>query len=272
MDWPSARRILLVAFLVTDLALLALRYGPGEALVPTLGGVQSLSAVLVAPGLDLGAEPFTSSLSLPVLRVATYDPTILVLDALGELPPGRSVRGGVLYRVGGRKVLVAPDGTVWVEAQPPDRLPGAGPLERAAARLVQGFGLGVPLGAPSVVPTRDGTSVTFPETTRDGTPIAGAGVRVRFDARGRFVSLRLRLVTVLGLAGRPSGLVPGATAVLTWAESRSRGHPAVVRGVRLGYVLPAGAHGDGFLLPPAWIILTDGGVGAVDARTGEVLH
>jgi hypothetical protein len=272
MDWPSARRILLAAFFITDLILLGLRFGPGQALVPALGGVENVSSVVVTPGLDLAAEPYTSSLALPVVRAATFDPNVLVLDALGELPPPVQARGGTLYRGVGVEALVRPDESVEVDERPPERLAKAGSPAAAATRLLAADGLGVPFGPPHTQASRGGVVVSVPETTRDGTPVLGAGATFRFDRRGRLVSYTLRLVTVVGLAGRPSALVPGATAVLMWAESRPGGHPAVVRDVRLGYVLPEGAHGDGLVLPPAWIIVTDGTVVAVDARTGEVMR
>lgn len=279
MEWQAARRILILAFLLFDLLLLALRFGPGRALVPSLSGPVDLSSLILTDGLDLNARPLHTTAAIPVLKVSTVPPEVILVELYGFLPAEvREGKGYAVYRLGDGLARTFTDGSVEVVYRVGTTRSRAsltpGEAERLARGILAHWPLGVHLGPPFARIRSDGEAVVaFPEMVMPGGyPLGGAGVSLTFTRGGSLAEARLRLVQVIGRRRPDSPLIPGAAAIVTWAETRPAGHPLVVTSVRLGYMLPPGAHGLAFELDPTWLVTeTSGRTVGIDALTEEVI-
>jgi hypothetical protein len=278
MEWQAARRILIVAFLLFDALLFVLRFGPGEALVPSVSGTKDLSSLVLTNGLDLNARPLRATAAVPVLKVSTYPADLLVFDVLGVLPGIGGPHGHVRsYRVRGVTVERVHGGTVRFLFPAGKKALGraltVADAERIAARLLARWQLGVTFGPMSAALTpQGGAVVSIPEVAQaGGYPIYGAGITLTLQRGGALAAVRSRLLQVLGRRRPNTPLIPGAGAIVTWAQSQHLSHPLVVEGVRLGYWLPPAAHGIAFELDPTWLVtLRSGQTVGIDALTEEI--
>jgi len=273
VEWRRARRLLILAFFVLDALLLFLRFGPGGALVPSLRGPVDLASLVATDGLDLNAPSFRTKVSLPVLRVSTYPSVAILTQVLGFLPV-ESADG--VYKGRDFYARVFPDGTVLVRLRAPAGSPSPMSIAQAARilrRKLSEWGLGVVFGSPTIRLTlMGGFTAYLPELSRPGgSPLFGAGAHLTFAPGGILKEARLRLVEVVGARPPSTPLIPGAAAIVTWAEASHERHPLVVAQVRLGYYLAPGAKGRSFELDPTWLVtLKSGRTVGIDALTEEV--